>query len=78
MNIQTDRREYFKAYHYARKDLRDARKKAWREKNSAREKAHDRLRHLRNKKELSEGEVAQCAEIVARYPKRRFYYGRSS
>lgn len=77
MQPQTDRREYFKAYHYSRKEQRDARKKAWREKNKAREKAHDRLRHLRNKKELTEGEILQCAEICAKYPKKRFYYGRN-
>ena len=77
MPPQTDRREYFKAWQYARRDLRDARKKAWRAKNAAREKAHDRLRHLRNKKELTEGEILQCAEICRLYPKRRFYYGRN-
>lgn len=43
----------------------------WRERNLSRARAHDRLRYLRSKRELTCGEIEQCAEICAKHPKRR-------
>lgn len=68
------RMAYFKAYYAANKPRIRKVALSWRAKNAARVKAHDRLRWLRSKAELSEGEMAQCAEIVRTYPKRRFVY----
>ena len=70
-----DRSAYFAAYLEANRPRIYARAVEWQKNNRARRKAHDRLRWLRSKAELSEGEIEQCAEIVRKYPKRRVVYG---
>ena len=69
---------YDRNYAKIRRDKRRARGRAWYLANIERAKALDRLRFLRGKKELSAGEIAQCAEICKIYPKKRICYGRES
>jgi hypothetical protein len=75
--IAPARSAYFAAYLEANRPRIYARAAEFRRTNLARTKAHDRLRYLRSKAELTPGEIEQCAEIVKQYPKRRIVYGPS-
>ncbi len=61
--------------HYAdNKAEHNARAMRWAAANKARLTAYRRLKLLRSKKDPCPGEVAQMADILRQFPKRRFVY----
>lgn len=65
--------EYLAAYYQAHKKKKNAFRTAWRNANSARDKAHRRIRLLAAKEDagiITEGEVEQMLELGREFPKR--------